>query len=80
MTNNLDESVIIDQSIIAAFFLHDWPADRFPSELTEEAWQQIAQIANNSLKKIGIDGVQVDKPYILETIWGLSEEEFLDDV
>ncbi len=79
MTINLNESIIIDQSIIAAFFLHDWPADRFPSELTEEAWQKIAQIANNSLKTIGIDDVQVDRPYILETIWGLSEDEFLDD-
>lgn len=75
MNTNLDESVIIDQSIMAAFFIHDCPADRFPSELTEKAWQEIAQIANNSLKKIGIDGVQVDKPYILETIWGWSEDD-----
>jgi hypothetical protein len=78
MNTNLNESVIIDQSIIAAFFLHNWRADILPSELTEEAWQEIAQIANGNLKEIGIDDVQVDKPYILETIWGLSEEELLD--
>ena len=79
MNTNLNESVIIDQSIIAAFFLHNWRADIFPSELTEEAWQEIAQIANSSLQNIGIDDVQVDRPYILETIWGMSEDEFLDN-
>jgi hypothetical protein len=75
MNNNLDVSVIIDQTIVSAIALHYCPSETFPSGLTEEDWTEIAQKANDNLKKIGIDGVQVDKPYILETIWGWSEDD-----